>query len=309
LYGVVFIDLTAMSKIGHIKEPEEGENAEVSSVKDFIKSFYNNRQNASLVFHNYKRVVEVDTLVGELAVEEGVPNSTKAKAIIFVWFYFSGFILDYENAQRKTAEVVKRFFNGHDLALVGKERIIAVIDSYWKKEEPEGEDAKLFFDALNGIYFGELFFERNPIWRLEKELTSGRKLSKTEWENQLLNRLLLLKFYSIAAQLRFGQELSNNILTIKRKIERRQNKRDQPEVHSAAERFGNIEPETPIRAIQTYFRTSYRNHISLYAIADKKANIMISVNSIMISVIIIPCNNELLRPFSHTKTTNMVVIR
>lgn len=50
--------------------------------------------------------------------------------------------------------------------------------------------------------------------------------------------------------------------------------------------FQGIERKKPLRAIQSFFRANYRNHISLSAIADNKANIMISVNSILISVLI-----------------------
>lgn len=50
--------------------------------------------------------------------------------------------------------------------------------------------------------------------------------------------------------------------------------------------FYDIERKIPRRGIQSFFRTNYRNHINLSAIADNKANIMISVNSILISVLI-----------------------
>ncbi|HNB03356.1 MAG TPA: hypothetical protein PLV88_03610, partial [Methanoregulaceae archaeon] len=39
-------------------------------------------------------------------------------------------------------------------------------------------------------------------------------------------------------------------------------------------------------SIQTFFRANYANHIRLSAIADNKAHIMISVNSILMSVAI-----------------------
>lgn len=52
------------------------------------------------------------------------------------------------------------------------------------------------------------------------------------------------------------------------------------------QRFVGLEKKIPQRAIQSFFRTNYRNHINLSAIADNKANIMISVNSILISVLI-----------------------
>ncbi|MEM0939307.1 MAG: Pycsar system effector family protein [Bacteroidota bacterium] len=43
---------------------------------------------------------------------------------------------------------------------------------------------------------------------------------------------------------------------------------------------------TPTRGIETMFRTTSKNHMELSAIADNKANIMISINSIILSVMI-----------------------
>lgn len=40
------------------------------------------------------------------------------------------------------------------------------------------------------------------------------------------------------------------------------------------------------RGVETMFRTSYRTHIDLSALADTKANIMISINGIILSIII-----------------------
>ena len=42
----------------------------------------------------------------------------------------------------------------------------------------------------------------------------------------------------------------------------------------------------PQRGVETMFRTTLRNHINLSAIADNKANIMLSINAIIISVLI-----------------------
>lgn len=43
---------------------------------------------------------------------------------------------------------------------------------------------------------------------------------------------------------------------------------------------------TPTRGIETMFRTTAKNHMELSAIADNKANIMISINSIVLSVMV-----------------------
>ena len=47
----------------------------------------------------------------------------------------------------------------------------------------------------------------------------------------------------------------------------------------------NYKLKTPQRGIETMFKVTSRNQINLSSIADKKANLMISVNSIIISAI------------------------
>ena len=53
------------------------------------------------------------------------------------------------------------------------------------------------------------------------------------------------------------------------------------EFESSKKQLGSLN-----RGVSDMFRTSYRNHINLSAIADNKSNIMISINGIIISIII-----------------------
>ena len=41
------------------------------------------------------------------------------------------------------------------------------------------------------------------------------------------------------------------------------------------------------KALQTYFRNSYRTHINLSGLADRKSNIMVRLNSLLISILLV----------------------
>ncbi|TVR18216.1 MAG: adenylate/guanylate cyclase domain-containing protein [Balneolaceae bacterium] len=58
---------------------------------------------------------------------------------------------------------------------------------------------------------------------------------------------------------------------------------------SAKKKLGSLN-----RGVSDMFRTSYRNHINLSAIADNKSNIMISINGIIISIIIASISTRIL---------------
>ncbi|WP_421826563.1 Pycsar system effector family protein [Larkinella sp.] len=70
----------------------------------------------------------------------------------------------------------------------------------------------------------------------------------------------------------------------------------------------------PVRGIETMFRTTSTNHVYLSDIADNKANILISVNSIMVSVIVsvlalqIDENPTLLVPMVLILTSSLLTI-
>ena len=51
-----------------------------------------------------------------------------------------------------------------------------------------------------------------------------------------------------------------------------------------AKKAKEAKDQKPTRGIETMFRTTSKNHMELSAIADNKANIMISINSIILSV-------------------------
>ena len=40
------------------------------------------------------------------------------------------------------------------------------------------------------------------------------------------------------------------------------------------------------RGVETMYRTTYRTHVNLSSIADNKANIMLSINAIVISIVL-----------------------
>lgn len=80
--------------------------------------------------------------------------------------------------------------------------------------------------------------------------------------------------------------LAQHLLEQKTQVEKWKRKQDEDDPEQILRKFQQLERKIPYGGMQTFFRTSYRNHINLSAIADSKANIMISVNAILISVII-----------------------
>src|SRR5690606_23514387 len=67
---------------------------------------------------------------------------------------------------------------------------------------------------------------------------------------------------------------------------RKKNKEKFQKEKTKAQLKAQYKNENPDRGIQTFYRTSLRNHMKLSDIADTKANIMLSVNAIIISLVL-----------------------
>src|SRR5690606_15910075 len=110
---------------------------------------------------------------------------------------------------------------------------------------------------------------------LMKEINAKNQsqLSEIDWLHQNLVFFKNHSFYSKSAKQLWQPKKEINQLEVQKKIDKLSAKEKKKDKGS---RFG--------RGIETMFRVQLKNHIELSAIADTKANILLSVNAIIISV-------------------------
>ncbi|MEX1054764.1 MAG: Pycsar system effector family protein, partial [Rhodothermales bacterium] len=119
------------------------------------------------------------------------------------------------------------------------------------------------------------FFRFSEKLRREWEGERGREYSELEWAEVQLKFLTTTDFKTDYARKKYGKNRRQNLKTVQSRIS---------ELLSDEVRKNGS--DTPSRGIETMFRTAYRNHINLSQIADSKANIMISINAILMSIIV-----------------------
>jgi len=108
-------------------------------------------------------------------------------------------------------------------------------------------------------------------------------MTQQEWYSYVQDQLLHLHLYTAFAKKEYEPLRATLLLAYRKKQSKLQTATN---TATPPAPFSGLESNGPLRGMQTFFRSNYRNHINLSAIADNKANIMISVNSILISVLI-----------------------
>ncbi len=255
-----------------------------SLARQFALNLFNQKNDPRLVWHTYRQTTETARLVNSLAEANGYAEAEWEAASLASWFVNAGFLFDYQNPAPKSVELAEKFFDAHSYPAEKKAIILAALRSVLTDQPPKSVEAQLLSDAVKSVQFGATFLENSPLLRLERELLLSQKLEPEEWGQFQLQQLLNARFYTNHGKMTFEPVVSGHMVTLREQLEKRKNKRQAAE-GAPGKKFKNLENKTP-SGTQTFFRTNYRTHINLSAIADNKANIMISVNAILISVMI-----------------------
>jgi len=252
-----------------------------------VLQYFNEKAGNELLYHNYQRAAKLVELVDKIGVDANA--ETKELTQVAAWFQSVGCVDDYKNYENKSVVHARTFLSGQKYPDTKINRVLNAILNSRNGNAIMNSVDEILSDAVTAYETSEEFFEKNPLKRLEEELVSGQRVETADWEQDQLNSLLEAKFYTPYAKVNFEPTLAKNILTQKKIAEKGrakayQNAEDDEE--NQLRKFQNIEKKTPRSGIQSFFRSSYRSHIHLSMIADNKANIMISVNAILISLLI-----------------------
>ncbi|MCU0345450.1 MAG: DUF5706 domain-containing protein [Saprospiraceae bacterium] len=275
-----------MSRELHSPSEEIIAQTDIASLaQQFVLNLFNQKNDARLVFRTYRQTMEIVKTVNSLAQANGSTEAEWETAALAAWFCNAGYLFDYQNPEPKSIELAEKFFNAHQFSPEKKASIIATLRGFFNDQSLRTVEGQLLSDAVNAVHFSSSFFENSPLMRLEQELLLNRHFTKEEWEAFQMQQLLNVRFYTSPAKLNHEPVVGNHILALKERLDKRKRKEQPQAAQQDDKKFQGLKDRLSPGA-QTFFRTNYRTHINLSAIADQKANIMISVNAILISVMI-----------------------
>lgn len=259
----------------------------VAAAQQFVLRTFNEKSGNQLVYHNYQRTAEIVETVGNIGSSSSA--TTLEVATIAAWFQGLGYLEDFGKYEMRSVDYARTFLNQNNYSEDKTNEVLNAILNARTDGNPMSSADEILSDAIIAFDLVEGFFEKNPLQKLEEELVFDKKISAGEWEQKQLNQLLEAKFYTAQAKVKFEPILAQNILTQKKVAEKAKAKSLQNPGDDQANnlrKYQNLETKIPRSGIQTYFRSNFRSHIHLSMIADNKANIMISVNAIVISLLI-----------------------
>ncbi|MCC2547298.1 DUF5706 domain-containing protein [Hymenobacter sp. BT175] len=252
----------------------------VKQAKAYVTQLFEEKLPGQLVYHTIKHTSTTVKEAQALGKAAELSDEDLEALILAAWFHDSGYLDKYDGHEYRSMEIAQQWLTQQQYPADRLQVVLDTIRATHRNEERKTELQQLLVDADLSTVGREEFFSNGELLRAEWETVLGRTYTTPEWAENQLNFLLSTKFYTDVAKDRYKDQLKDNIKAQRKalkKAEKKAEKREEEQVENFAE--GK-------RGVETVFRTTYSNHITLSQMADNKANMMISLNAVILSILI-----------------------
>jgi predicted metal-dependent HD superfamily phosphohydrolase len=247
------------------------------------------------VYHNYSHTLEVVKAVKKIGIQAGLSDEEQEIGLLAAWFHDTGFVRTMQNHEAESMELAAGFLREKSYPKQQTQLVLGCIEATHRRIPPRNAIEAVVCDADFIHLTKASYFDRLRLLRKEIENLQNQTFSDEEWYEQNLEFLRSQLFFTEYGKLVLQPKLDENIqaqlklLKKLRRIETEALTRDiglnEEKIKELKKKLRNMEGRSE-RGVETMFRLTSRNHIRLSSMADTKANILISVNAIIISVLI-----------------------
>ncbi len=243
--------------------------------KKFALDTLNTKLDPNLVYHNLKHTLNVVKAVGQIAESENLSNEERFIIEIAAWLHDIGHINGPENHEEEGVKIARAFLK-EDLSEEQLSLIEELILATKIGAQPQNLLQKIIRDADCSHLSKKTYFDYCNLIR-EELAYLGKTFDDLEWNEMNVDFFKKHQFYTLYALENWLPRKEKHLATLLNKI-------DTIKTIKEKESKKKKKENTPDRGIETMFRVSLKNHISLSSIADTKANILLSVNAIILSL-------------------------
>ncbi|MFT5761795.1 MAG: putative metal-dependent HD superfamily phosphohydrolase [Polaribacter sp.] len=236
-------------------------------------------------YHNLSHTQRVVNATKELIEGENISEVDANVLLLAAWFHDVGYVKGIENHEEASVRIVTNFleeYNIDDSIINNVNRLIRAT----KMDVEAGDVLEKIIKDADCIHFSKKnFSDISDLLKEEINLVYDKNLSEVDWIKENINFLANKQHYFTSyAQENWQQGKDKNLAQLfKTQKKALQNERKESTKKEAL-KIKKQKAKTPERGIETMFRVTLRNHITLSDIADTKANILLSVNAIIISL-------------------------
>lgn len=251
----------------------------VEKAKNFVTTILENDLNSDFLYHNLKHTQRVVKSTKELLNAYDFSGDENEQILIAAWFHDSGYTKGVANHEANSCKIAKQFLETENYTADGIKKISDLIMATKRYYEPQNLFEEIIRDADASHFAQKSYWETTDFLKEELSLLNIADFSNKQWREENIKMFRNEhRFYTDYAKENWDKAKEKNLQQLLK------DKKDEKKIAKKEALKAKFKSESPDRGIQTLFRVTLKNHLTLSDIADTKANILLSVNAIVISV-------------------------
>jgi predicted metal-dependent HD superfamily phosphohydrolase len=252
-------------------------------IESHVTGLFEREGTPGLFYHNLAHTRQVVAKTKEIAAHYNVTEKEMLILYAAAWFHDTGYLFaNAEEHEEKSVAIMRSYLSDiiedNDIVSAAADCIM----STKPPQQPKNLLEEIICDADTYHLGTKNFKESNKQIRKERVENKGLLVTKSEWLKMTLKFMEGHRFHTSYCRDLLEEKKQENIDKLRVRLRARE-KEDKLEMAGPT-----INPKNALmtKGIQTMLRLTSDNHLELSGMADGKANILISVNAIIISVIL-----------------------
>ena len=274
----------------------------LQNAEQYIRQLFATRVEETFSYHSIGHTEGVVKAATLMADHYKLSEEERLTLLLSAWFHDSGYSKgkahDHEAASQRIAT---NYLQSKNVPLELIEKVAHGIAATRMPQSPQNQVEQILCDADLYHLGTEEFKIQNKLLRKELKNHGGEELKKKDWRQRNIQFLQEHRYFTDYARQKLEPVKQQNLQAllvkengalktnpIEEKPMANKNSENPPTTNPAEEKTKkDKEKESRTeRGIATMFRIMSDNHVSLSQMADSKANIMISVNTIVLSILV-----------------------
>lgn len=271
----------------------EAQEQILAAARNYVTEIYVHKVNPEFVFHNLDHTEDVAEACSRMADHFQLKGDERFVLMLAAWFHDTGYSLgSAAGHEEESIRIATDFLRHNNVDETLIQKVSSCIQATKMPQSPVSQVEKILCDADLFHLATDDFKARNQLLKQEQETVLGHKVPKKDWRKNNIQFLENHKFFTQYGQEALEPKKQENLLSLQKGKGKKEVEQEEEEFFPYV--YGNPpfgskdspkqQQKNTERGIQTMFRTTSNNHFELSSLADGKGNIMISVNSIILSI-------------------------
>ncbi len=253
-------------------------------VVDYFKSHVDNR----LAYHNLEHTLKVVEAAQQIANHYQLGEQDFFVVTIAAYFHDTGYHIDLHQHEARGADLADAFLEQQGVGEEIRTSVRNAIMSTKMPQSPKTLNDKILCDA-DLFHLGSTEYrEKAKLVHQEVNTFCKGAISKNDWRKKDIQFLESHHYHTDYCNLLLNDQKQKNLEKLKSKLKEDKEEKEEhlDDAHSQVIDFHMGKKERPEKGIETMFRITSANNQRLSDMADNKAHILITVNSIILSLVV-----------------------